>query len=265
MIVSKLLKTSLALAVVIAFAASASAADWATLTGRFVYDGTPPKPAEIQPTKDQEVCGKHKIYDEGLVVDKDGGIANVVVMLKTKLKENEINPEYEKTASDPVQLNNKGCRFEPHVAIVRNSQTLSVNNSDSVSHNTNIAPSPSGKNAGFNQMLAAGGDPIKQQFPGEEGLPVPVSCNIHPWMRGWVVMRHDPYAAASDSTGKFTIADLPVGKELEFMLWQEKSGYLKNVSFKGGKADTKGRFKIKLKPGDNNLGEIKVSGSVFKK
>ena len=84
-------------------------------------------------------------------------------------------------------------------------------------------------------------------------------------MGGYLVVRKDPYAAVSDTDGKFTIKDLPVGKELEFALWERRTpAYLKNATFKGGKADAHGRFKIKLKPGDNDLGDIKVGASLFK-
>jgi hypothetical protein len=257
---SKRLLSSALFAFVTLFAAGASAADWATLTGRIVYDGTPPKMEDIAATKDQEFCGKHKIPDERLTVDKSGALANAVIMLKTKGV--TVNPEYEKTANDKVVMDNKNCRFEPHVAILRNSQTLELHNSDPVSHNTNVNALI---NVPFNQIVAAGGDPIIRQFPSEEGQPVKVGCNIHPWMGGWIVMRKDPYAAVSDSTGTFTIKDLPAGKELEFLLWQEAAGYLKNATFKGGKTDTKGRFKIKLTPGIKDLGDIKVPASVFKK
>jgi hypothetical protein len=260
----KLCTTSLMLGAGIVWVSGAAAADWATLKGRFVIDGTPPKTAIIEPTKDQEVCGKHKLYDESLVVDEKGDIANAVVMLKTKLKDNEVAPDFASSASGKVELDNKNCRFEPHVAVMRTSQTLVLKNSDPapVSHNTNISPLI---NAGINPVLAAGGDPLEHKFEKEEGLPIKVGCNIHPWMGAWLVVRNDPYAAVSDKSGEFTIKDLPVGKELEFVFWQEKAGYLKNAAFKGGKSDTKGRFKIKLKPGDNDLGDIKVSGGLFKK
>ncbi len=251
----------IALAILLAAPARlALAAEWGTLTGRFVYDGKPPAAAKIEPTKDVEVCGKHPLVDEGLLVDSSGGIANVVVMLKTKNV--EVNPEYDKTATADVVLDNKNCRFQPHVEVIRTSQALLLKNSDPIGHNSNVTPLT---NAGINPVLAAGGEPVKHTFQSEEGLPVKVGCNIHPWMGAWLVVRKDPYAAVSDESGKFTIKDLPAGKELEFALWQEKAGYLKNVSFKGGKADSKGRFKIKLKPGDNDLGDIKVSGSLFKK
>ncbi len=225
-----------------------------------MLEGTTPKAEEIVPTKDQQVCGKEKLYDEGLLFDKSGGIANAVIMLKTKNV--PVAPEYAKTASDKVEMDNKNCRFEPHIAILRTSQTLELKNTDPVSHNTKIDPLV---NPGINPILAAGGEPITQKFNSEEGLPVKVGCNIHPWMSGYIIVRKDPYAAVSDKDGNFEIKDLPVGKELEFVLWQEKSGYLKNASFKGGKTDTRGRFKYKIKPGDNDLGDIKVSASMFKK
>jgi hypothetical protein len=140
-------------------------------------------------------------------------------------------------------------------------QDLELHNSDPIGHNSKIDPL---QNPGINPILPAGGDPIMHKFTAEEGLPIKIGCNIHPWMGGYLVVRKDPYAAVSDATGKFTIKELPAGKELEFALWQEDSGYLKNAASKAAKADARGRFKIKLKPGENDLGDIKVSRSIFK-
>ena len=180
-------------------------------------------------------------------------------MLRTKNP--KVAPSYA-NAPKEVVLDNKDCRFEPHVAVVLTSQDLALKNSDPVGHNSKIDPIV---NAGINPILPAGGAPIMHKFNAEEALPVKVGCNIHPWMGAYIVVRKDPYAAVSDADGKFTIKDLPAGTELEFGLWQEKSGYLKNAAYKGGKADARGRFKIKLKPGENDLGDIKISSSVFNK
>jgi hypothetical protein len=260
--VSKFLTVGVMCGVAMLVGEHASAADWGTLTGRFVVDGAAPKPVPIEPTKDQEVCGKHKLFEEGLLVDAKGGLANAVIMLKTKLDAKDVNPEYANTSSEKVRLDNKGCRFEPHVAVLRTTQTLALHNSDPVSHNTKVDPII---NAGINPILAAGGDPLEQKFTSEEALPIKVGCNIHPWMGAYLIVRKDPYAAVSDKDGTFTIKDLPAGKELEFVLWEEKPGYLKNATFKGGKADARGRFKYKLKPGVNDLGDIKVSASLLNK
>ena len=53
--------------------------DWGTLTGRFVYDGKPPKAKPITADKDPEYCGKHNLVDESLTAGSDGGVANMAV------------------------------------------------------------------------------------------------------------------------------------------------------------------------------------------
>jgi hypothetical protein len=239
-------------------ASASSQGGWGTLTGRILYDGKPPAPEPIDTSKDPKCT--EKLTTENLIVSPDGGLANAVVMLRTKNV--EVNPEYEKTADAKVDLTNKNCRFEPHVQVIRLSQEMLLKNADPTGHNTNVTTL---KNTNINPILAVGADPIPYKFTAEESVPVKISCNIHPWMGAWIVARQDPYAAVTDQDGRFTIKDLPAGKELEFRLWQEAAGYLKNATYKGGKADSRGTFKIKLKPGENNLGDIKVSSSIFKK
>ncbi len=236
-----------------------AAGDWGTLTGRIVYGGKAPSFKPIEPTKDNEVCGKHEIPDEELMVGKDGGIANAVIMLRTKGV--KVAPSYD-DEKKAVLLDNKGCRFQPHVEVVMTSQELELHNSDPIGHNSKLDPL---LNPGINPILPTGGEPVMYKFSAPEALPVKVGCNIHPWMGAWLVVRNDPYAAVTDADGNFSIKDLPAGKELEFGLWQENAGYLKDATFKGGKADRRGRFKIKIKPGENDLGDIKVAPSVFSK
>ena len=52
--------------------------------------------------------------------------------------------------------------------------------------------------------------------------------------------------AVSGKNGEFTIKNLPAGRELEFVLWQEKLGFLSAAEASGIKIDGKGRFKLKL-------------------
>ncbi len=247
-----------ATACVLALAGRAPAAEWGTLKGRFIYDGKAPAPAKIAANKDPEVCGKHELHDEGLEVAADGGLANAVIFLRTE--GTDVAPSYADSAKADVELDNKNCRFEPHVATLRTTQTLVLKNSDPIGHNSKVEPL---KNPAINPIIPAG-EEIKQQFSDEENLPIKVGCNIHPWMGAWIVVRKNPYMAVSDKEGNFEIKDLPVGKELEFVIWQEKAGYLKEAKIEGVKVDTKGRFKLKIKPGENNLGDIKVSSKLFK-
>src|SRR5690606_28436235 len=51
---------------------------WGTLRGRFKYVGTAPARARLNADKDTAVCGAHgPLLDHSLLVDSDGGIANV--------------------------------------------------------------------------------------------------------------------------------------------------------------------------------------------
>jgi plastocyanin len=237
-------------------ATSSGPAGWATLSGTFEYDGVAPRPAPIIATKDTEVCGKHPLFDESVEVGPNGGLANVVIWVRTPKV--PVNPKYEGQANREVVLDNKDCRFEPHVTLLRTSDTLTIKNSDPVGHNSKI---DGVKNPGFNSLIPAG-QSVPDKLSAEETSPIHVGCSIHPWMGGWVVVRSDPYAAISDKEGHFTLSDLPAGKELEFQLWQEKVGFPKGVEVSGDakvKVDGKGRFKLKLEPGDDKKLTFKVS------
>jgi hypothetical protein len=236
-------------AVVLACGGSAMA-QWGTLKGKFVYDGKPPAAVPLNITKDIEVCGKHNLVDESLVVGKDGGLANVVVYVRTKGV--KVNPEYAKAAKASVILDNKNCHFVPHILPMVVTQTLVVKNSDPVGHNTNSSPIG---DLAFNPIIPSGTE-VNETLKRVQAIPQPVACNIHPWMKAYVLPRDNPYFAVSGPDGSFEIKDLPTG-ELEFQAWQEKVGYLKAPGW------TNGRFKKAIKAGDNDLGTIKLSPSLF--
>jgi hypothetical protein len=228
-------------------AGSGAPTGWATLTGTFELDGVAPKPTPIIATKDQEVCAVHPLFDESVEVSPSGGLANMAIWLRTPKV--PINPKYDGQADREVVLDNKNCRFEPHVSLMRTSDKLVIKNSDPVGHNSKLDPT---KNPPSNALIPAGVS-VESRLPQEETSPVKVGCSIHPWMGAWIVVRGDPYAAVSDKDGHFTLSDLPAGKELEFQLWQEKAGFPKDVEVSGEKikVDGKGRFKLKLEPGED--------------
>jgi hypothetical protein len=233
-------------------------ANWGTLKGRFVYDGPSPKPVKIEVTKDQECCGKYpdELVDESVVVGKNSGLQWVFVYVRTK--DVKIHPEAASGVASEIKINNRHCRFNPHGSVVwAGKQTIVFGNEDPINHAVKIDPL-NAKNQAINNQLPSGVD-VKYNFGAEERIPVSITCGIHPWQKGWVLPMENPYAAVSGEDGSFSIANLPVGK-LEFQVWQEKSGYL------AAKSDWKrGRFEIEIKPGDNDLGEIKVSPKLFEK
>jgi plastocyanin len=226
------------------------------LKGRFVFDGTPPAPVQLEITKDQECCGKYpkELVDESLVVGADGGIAHIFIYVRTK--DVKVTPEAEKSVASTVRLENSHCRFEPHSSIVwAGKQTVVFGNKDPINHAVKIDPLD---NQAINNQLPSGTD-FQYQFTKQERIPVGVYCGIHPWQKGWILPTEHPYAAVTAADGSFTINNLPARK-LEFQVWQEKAGYLV------AKSDWKrGRFEMEIKPGVNDLGVIKVSPSLFEK
>ncbi|HUY89331.1 MAG TPA: hypothetical protein VMV10_11400 [Pirellulales bacterium] len=237
----------------VGYATTAGAAEWGNLKGQFVYGGKAPELVKI-PVEKEPLCLKHDVFNEELIVnDEDHGIKDVVIYVSTRKV--KVHPDYEKTAKDTVVIDNKHCRFEPHVLAMRLSQTLELHNSDPFSHNSNLAPLG---DVPTNPLISEG-SMVTYNFHKIQKAPVPVSCNIHGWMKGHIVVRDNPYTAVSDEHGKFELKDLPAG-ELEFQVWQEKVGYLSAKP-----AWKKGKFEMKIKKGDNDLGVIKVSPSLFEK
>ena len=96
------------------------------------------------------------------------------------------------------------------------------------------------KNAPSNNLIPAGGD-TTITFGSDEAVPAQVTCNIHPWMKSWLLVRPNPYAAVSAADGTFVIKDVPVG-EVELQFWHEKAGYMRRrlgeLGFHLGMSDT---------------------------
>ena len=169
----------------------ATADDWGTIKGRFTFGGALPVATELKADKDVEVCGKHKLLSEEMVVAADKGVANVVVFVRDKSV--KVHPDLAATKNQKVVLDNKDCRFEPHVAVVQTGQTLVLKNSDTVGHNSNVATI---KNPPSNSLIPAGNEST-MTFASDEAIPAQVTCNIHPWMKSWLVVRSNPYATVS--------------------------------------------------------------------
>lgn len=221
---------------------------WGTLTGRFIYAGTPGDPQALVVDKDLEVCGKGgmKLLDRALLVDASSkGVANVVVFARKTARVKNPAPDV------PLVFDQKNCEFLTPVFAARVGQPVDVRNSDPIGHNTNIA------GTSFNQLIPAAGSTI-YKATAETGVPTMVTCNIHPWMKAYAVFRKDGYVAVTAADGTFTIPDLPAGEPIEFQVWHERSGGL-GLSRPDLKWSGKGRFTVTLEDGQTrDLGTLEV-------
>jgi hypothetical protein len=235
----------------------ASAAEWGSIKGRFVLDGAPPKPQPLVVTKDQFCIDKMPL-NETILVGEKGELANAVVYVRVpRGKKLEVHPDYAPQLSEPVTLDNNGCQFVPHIRFVRKGQTLLIKNSDPVGHNTNLGV------FAFNQTIPIDGQ-AQTKIQQEQSLPMPVVCNIHPFMKSYILAQNHPYMAASAEDGTFEIKNIPAGKQ-EFQFWHESAGYLKNLKIGSGKSNRQGRVQLTIAAGKTlDLGDIKVPASMLK-
>jgi hypothetical protein len=253
---------ALALAVAMSWAARGTTEEWGSLKGQFVYEGSPFEPKKLTITKDQEECCKHNLVDESLLVGAEGNeLRNVVVFLApAKNAQVPIHPDLEATANAERKLDNLSCRFDPRIVTLWTKQTLIVGNSDPIGHNALI---DTVKNPPLNVTIPSGGS-LAKTFAAEERIPVPVSCSIHPWMRGWLLIRDNPYMAVTDKEGRFELQHVPVGT-WEFVFWHERATYLTEVTIDGKLTQwRRGRAEIAIDADGVDLGVIKVAAKHFK-
>jgi hypothetical protein len=231
---------------------------WGTLTGRFVFVGTPPEAKQLIIDKDTAVCTAEgrKLFDQSLLVDEaSGGLANVVVFARKvgRIKERELPTE-------PLVFDQKACEFLTPVFAATVGQPIDVRNSDPIGHNTNVS------GTSFNQLIPAGNGTLFTPAS-ETGMPTMVTCNIHPWMKAYAVFRKDGYVAVSAADGSFTIPDLPAGEEIEFQVWHERStGPNGALGADEPELDwsNKGRFTITLTADQTtDIGSIEIQASAI--
>ena len=108
-----------------------------------------------------------------------------------------------------VEVNQKGLVFTPHIVVVQVGTTVDFLNSDSVAHNV-FWPSVGGdKKLGHNLGTWPQGD--KRSFTFDKPGAVPLLCNVHPDMAGYVIVSPTPYFATADKSGAYHIDNVPDG------------------------------------------------------
>lgn len=117
----------------------ADGSQWGDLRGQFIFDGPIPARESIAITKDTAVLGE-TIDDESLVVKPENrGLANVVIYLVPKTDADlRVHASYNRTAKAKVELAMQGGRFNPHILLLRTTQTLVQRNQDKIGHHANI-------------------------------------------------------------------------------------------------------------------------------
>ncbi len=215
----------------VATTSMASAADTGTLSGRITFGGTPPAPKKIEATKDIEVCGKHPIFDESLVVGPDKGVKNVVVIVE--------GAKGGTFASQKAVLDQNGCVYIPHVVVVPTTGELQILNSDGVLHNIHTY---STSNPSINVAQPKFKKVVTETFSKPEIIKA--ACDAHNWMQGWIVATDHSFVAVTDEAGHFTIKDIPPG-HYKVEIWHETLGKQVKEATIRAREDTKMNLELR--------------------
>jgi plastocyanin len=107
-------------------------------------------------------------------------------------------------------IDQKGLMFQPHILPVQQGTTVEFLNSDKVAHNV-FWPSVGG-NKKLTHNLGTWPQGEKRPFKFDNPGAVPLLCNVHPEMAGYVVVSPTPYFALTDKSGVYKIENVPDGK-----------------------------------------------------
>jgi len=196
-------------------------ADAGTLKGHVKYDGKSPKKKRLRMDADP-VCGSShsgSVYSENFKMAQDGSMEDALIWLK--------NVSYSGgVPSGPVVLDQKGCIYTPHVFGMVAGQDLLIKNSDATLHNIHSMPKV---NKEFNFAMPKVVKEKKTTFSKSEPDPFYIKCDVHPWMKSWVLVSDHPYYAVTDKNGNFSIENIPAGT-YDVVCWQEKFGSKRALS-----------------------------------
>jgi hypothetical protein len=201
----------------------------AMITGRVILKGNPPSETRIEL---DAVCGKlHKtpLTTHRYVVSKDGGLANVLVYIKSGIPRNMF---FKRT--EPVLLNQTGCQFQPIVLGLMRPQPLIITNSDPLLHNVDASLRDVDSTTIFNVVEPSGKS--LTNFFASEGI-VRIKCDVHPWMFAYVSVVNNPFFAITDANGSFMITNVPSGNyDLTAMHVQSRLSQTREIVVRDGEA-----------------------------
>ena len=185
-----------------------------SVTGRISFEGAAPQPTPIKMASDP-ICEKQgPAVTEAIVVGAGGALKNVFVYVKDGLG----NLRFPVPAT-PVVLDQKGCRYEPHVFGVQAGQPVEIVSSDPTLHNIHAIPEV---NREFNTGQPVPGVPHRHTFSTKEVM-VPFKCDVHRWMNAYAGVLDHPFYAVTSDAGDFELKGLPPGT-YTIEAWHEKLG-----------------------------------------
>ncbi len=189
-----------------------SVSDGGTISGTVKWTGPRPHLTRLPITKDSQICDpdSEKSRDlERLIISPQGGVANTVVYIKeiSRGKDFDLPPARR-------FLDQKHCRYEPHILLVPANGTLDMKSSDATLHTIHMEGA-----ATYNLPFPFPNQVISRTMP-SPGV-VNLKCNGgHVWMNAELFVARHPYYTVTDAEGKFELTNVPAGQYV-LVAWHE--------------------------------------------
>lgn len=183
--------------------------------GRVEFAGPSPQEEWVAVRKNQEVCGPRRPL-ERLVLSPDGGVANVLVELEG------VHPDSPKLPPRIAVLDNRDCQFLPRVQVAPVGTFLEIRNSDAILHTAHAYRKPD--ETLFHVALPHFREHVRVVLD-RPGL-LRLICDVgHVWMEAYILVTDNPFAAVTDSDGRFSLAGVRAGA-YRLRIWHELLGIL---------------------------------------
>lgn len=183
-----------------------------TITGTVKWSGPVLKDLSLPITKNSDICDPNKQQNrdlERLEIGPDAGVANTVVFLKNIAKGKAMN-----LPPGRQSLDQKNCRYEPHILLIPKEGSLQMKSSDAILHNIHMVGA-----ALYNIPF-----PIQNKLitrPMHRDGVTDIKCDAgHVWMSAEALVVVHPYYAVTDQHGSFQLMDVPPG-EYVITAWHE--------------------------------------------
>ncbi len=177
-----------------------------TVSGQILRTDSLPYLERVSIQRDQPVCGDSHVNPSH---PGNEGVRGCIVWLEgiREGKASDLNTS--------PKLQQVDCAFLPHAQVVAAGTPIIVTNDDDALHNYHVSTA---SETVTNEAQPEGAPP-RELILKKKGLHK-IVCDVHPWMKGFVMSAEHPYYTVSDSTGRFTLSNVPPGS-YTVKLWRD--------------------------------------------